>query len=432
MSGQPTQVKIDEVVSRVRAIDGTHAIAPETVRSSSTAMLPAVREMLDHDRQVRMEGVGHERLRRSHQPGVAAMTLPVKGTMFVQTGAGRLRAVRRPVQPDRAAPSTSKRSSPRSRIPGLDAPIQQFVRGNAEKLTLELFCDTTEDGIGINATVGHHRDRQVLSARQDRARRSTRRRWSPSTGTHEFSGNRVGDAWGGHRRTSFTGVAESVRQRFTMFSPEGVPLRATVTLVLREWRPIEEQLDELNPSRRTARTATASGGETLIALAARYYDRAADWRPIADDNEIEDPRRLLPGRVLTVPSLARDRDDALSRARLHDARRVSSPCAMSRRTAARSFWVPRFELTHRRRSARAQRPARHPRAHLSRQDSTRSTGSSSSSELGRRPAAASNTSARRTTRARPEPDAPRARNAVRALLKSVIAQARLSPTSWKR
>ena len=36
-------------------------------------------------------------------------------------------------------------------IPGLDAPIQQFIRGNAEKLTLELFCDTTDDGMGANA-----------------------------------------------------------------------------------------------------------------------------------------------------------------------------------------------------------------------------------------------------------------------------------------
>jgi hypothetical protein len=56
MNGQPTQVKIDEVVSRVRAIDGTHAIAPETVRTLVAAILPAVREMLDHERQVRMEG----------------------------------------------------------------------------------------------------------------------------------------------------------------------------------------------------------------------------------------------------------------------------------------------------------------------------------------------------------------------------------------
>src|SRR5258708_13859299 len=37
-------------------------------------------------------------------------------------------------------------------IPGIDAPIQQFVRGQAEKLTLELFFDTTESGMDAGAT----------------------------------------------------------------------------------------------------------------------------------------------------------------------------------------------------------------------------------------------------------------------------------------
>src|SRR5258705_12614255 len=36
-------------------------------------------------------------------------------------------------------------------IPGLDAPLQQFVRGQAEKLTLELFFDTTDQGMGKGA-----------------------------------------------------------------------------------------------------------------------------------------------------------------------------------------------------------------------------------------------------------------------------------------
>jgi len=45
-------VIIDQIVSKVRAIDG---IAPETVRAIVGALLPAVREMLDHDRQVAME-----------------------------------------------------------------------------------------------------------------------------------------------------------------------------------------------------------------------------------------------------------------------------------------------------------------------------------------------------------------------------------------
>ena len=33
-------------------------------------------------------------------------------------------------------------------IPGLDSPVLQFVRGNSETMTLELFFDTTDDGTG--------------------------------------------------------------------------------------------------------------------------------------------------------------------------------------------------------------------------------------------------------------------------------------------
>jgi len=47
-----TQVIIDRIVSNIRAIDG---LAPETVRAISAAILPAVREMLDHEKQMRME-----------------------------------------------------------------------------------------------------------------------------------------------------------------------------------------------------------------------------------------------------------------------------------------------------------------------------------------------------------------------------------------
>jgi hypothetical protein len=37
-------------------------------------------------------------------------------------------------------------------IPGLDSPLQQYVRGQSEKLTLDLFFDTTEQGMGAGAT----------------------------------------------------------------------------------------------------------------------------------------------------------------------------------------------------------------------------------------------------------------------------------------
>jgi hypothetical protein len=37
-------------------------------------------------------------------------------------------------------------------IPGIDSPILQFIRGQNEKLTLELFFDTTDHGMGDDAT----------------------------------------------------------------------------------------------------------------------------------------------------------------------------------------------------------------------------------------------------------------------------------------
>jgi hypothetical protein len=189
-------------------------------------------------------------------------------------------------------------------IPGLDAPIQQFIRGNAEKLTLELFCDTTDDGMGVGArSVTEETDKfyQLVKILPNRhAPPIVTFSWGK-----KFPGNSLGEAWASQRRKSFTGVAESVRQKFTMFSPEGVPLRANVTLVLREYRTIETQLQEINPmSPDRTHGHVLTVGETLSAVAARYYDRPGEWRRIAEDNDIEDPRRLQPGQVLRVPRIA--------------------------------------------------------------------------------------------------------------------------------
>ena len=49
------QVIIDEVVSRVRAIDGRSALAPETLRSIVETVLAAVREEMAHDQRVQRE-----------------------------------------------------------------------------------------------------------------------------------------------------------------------------------------------------------------------------------------------------------------------------------------------------------------------------------------------------------------------------------------
>jgi nucleoid-associated protein YgaU len=233
------------------------------------------------------------------------VSIPAKGTLIMEVGDGSmLDFIQLDIQYNPTELSFEKQAQiAEITIPGLDAPIQQFVRGNAEKLTLEIFCDTTDDGTGVGAT--------SVTRETDKFYQLTKiipSRHAPPTVTFswnsKFPGSELDEKWGNQRRNSFTGVAESVRQRFTMFSVEGVPLRATVTLVLREYRTLQEQLYQLNltsPDRTHSHVLAA--GETLTAVAARYYGSPADWRRIADENGIEDPRRLQPGLVLSVPKI---------------------------------------------------------------------------------------------------------------------------------
>lgn len=188
-------------------------------------------------------------------------------------------------------------------IPGLDAPLQQFVRGQAEKLSLELFFDTTDGGMGVGAesvTAKTDRIYQLVKVESDtHAPPIVTFSWN-----HAFPGDNLRYGSGNQMRNSFKGVVESVRQKFTLFSPEGVPLRATVNLVLREYRTLEEQLNQLklNSPDRTHHHVLVEG-ESLSGVAASYWSRPDEWRRIADENDIEDPRRLFAGAFLTLPVL---------------------------------------------------------------------------------------------------------------------------------
>jgi hypothetical protein len=189
-------------------------------------------------------------------------------------------------------------------IPALDAPLKQFVRGGSEKLTLELFFDTTEKGMGAGATSVTTETDKIYQLTKIEASRH-----APPICTFKwnakFPGANISDKLGGsQQRTSFTGIVESVRQRFTLFSPEGVPLRATLNVTMAEFKPLHTQLHELNRTSpdRTHRHVVAAD-ERLDTIAAEYYDRASAWRRIADDNQIDDPRRLAAGEFLYVRPL---------------------------------------------------------------------------------------------------------------------------------
>jgi nucleoid-associated protein YgaU len=89
-----------------------------------------------------------------------------------------------------------------------------------------------------------------------------------------------------------------------LFSPEGIPLRAKLSLALKEYRPVEIQLkDSPKTSPDLEKTWVVRRGDRLSSIAAAVYRDAGAWRAIARANEIQDPRFLPPGKVLTLPRI---------------------------------------------------------------------------------------------------------------------------------
>lgn len=174
-------------------------------------------------------------------------------------------------------------------ITGIDSPILQFIRGQNEKLNLDLFFDaTTDDGTGNSPTDVRPQTDIVYQLAKIQ----------PET----HAPPRVQVKWG--KILDFKAIVESVQQKFTLFSPEGIALRATLSVVFREYKSLQDQLRELNlKSSDHSQRHIVKRGETLSLIAARVYRDAREWRHIADANPGIDPRRLVPGTELRIPPL---------------------------------------------------------------------------------------------------------------------------------
>lgn len=190
-------------------------------------------------------------------------------------------------------------------VPGLDSPLIQFVRGQTETLTLDLFFDTTDGGADEKA--------KSVTEKTDAFYQLVKIEALPhappivlfSWGGEAFPGQRTYDTLAGQNRYGFKGVVESVKQRFTMFSSLGVPLRATLSLVLKEYKTLSEQIAELNkqsPDRTKAHVVQQ--GETITRIAETSGENGRDWRRIAEANGIENPFAIEPGMILTIPPKA--------------------------------------------------------------------------------------------------------------------------------
>jgi hypothetical protein len=178
-------------------------------------------------------------------------------------------------------------------VPGLSAPLIQFVNGNQQTLEMELFLDTHEE---------HRQGSNKLNRAGDDVRKLVNKviglmdieRTTHAPPILRFTWSSL----------SFDCVLSRATQRFVMFSPDGTPVRARLTVTFSQFRSLAQELKETK--RETAdytKLHVVKQGETLQSIAAREYGDPRIWRPIALRNDVDDPRKVQPGTQLMLPRL---------------------------------------------------------------------------------------------------------------------------------
>jgi hypothetical protein len=167
-------------------------------------------------------------------------------------------------------------------VPGLSMPILQYIRGESDILSLELFLDRTDQGQDVSSDVALLENLVHIDSTLH----------APPVIQFDWA------------NFSFTGVVASVRERMTLFSEDGRVLRARLSLSIKSYKSAEVQLRDLklsSPDRSHVRVLRE--GETLAHIANEAYGDPRMWRTIARANNIERPRFIAPGTPLRVPAM---------------------------------------------------------------------------------------------------------------------------------
>jgi len=102
--------------------------------------------------------------------------------------------------------------------------------------------------------------------------------------------------------TTFPAFVTSVSAKYTLFSVEGVPIRALCSVALEEMPNEPWRQNPTSGGEAVRRSHTVRDGDTLASVAYAEYGDPTMWRAVAAYNAINDPIRVPSGSVLLLPS----------------------------------------------------------------------------------------------------------------------------------
>ncbi len=165
----------------------------------------------------------------------------------------------------------------------------QNVGNLTSSLSVELLFDTTESGSDVR-----EKTKKVAYFMM------------PKEGEENRTPPRTRFQWGS---LVFEGVTNELEETLDYFSAEGVPMRATLSLTLKSDN-IVFLIDKIKGNGRSGSKSkegtgitkplqTARPGDSLTSMAGRI-GKSANWKAIAEANNIDDPLRMTAGTLLDL------------------------------------------------------------------------------------------------------------------------------------
>jgi LysM repeat protein len=171
-------------------------------------------------------------------------------------------------------------------VPGRNSPVVQFVNGNQRTLEVELFCDTWDTASQVKSDV-RHQTRPITDLM-----RIDSELHAPPILIVTMASLRL------------RCVLSRVSEQYTMFLPDGMPVRARLTCSFLEVVDPEQDAKEANLlTSDFSKVHVVARGDSLSSIAASRYEDPRKWRPIALANGIANPLPIAVGQTVQIPPL---------------------------------------------------------------------------------------------------------------------------------
>jgi nucleoid-associated protein YgaU len=105
----------------------------------------------------------------------------------------------------------------------------------------------------------------------------------------------------------FQAYLKSISAKYTLFKPDGTPVRATANITLEEAPGTPKKQNPTSGAIQGRSVHVVREGDSLTSIAYQEFDDPGVWRGLAAFNGIDDPLRVKPGARILIPTM----DEAL-------------------------------------------------------------------------------------------------------------------------